>query len=128
MNSFLVKFQRFPKKVGATNSDSTTYGILPLRLLPRMSQDSGTNVLGFSHESYSINGSYQRTIPCRFMHKSSSKNVIGFKHKYFRIPTQIFKHEWQIFQHFCDQIRTQIFVQIGALMVSDSATGLTCMK
>ena len=39
-----------------TNSDSSTYRIQPLKLLPRMSQDSATNVLGFSHISSSTNG------------------------------------------------------------------------
>ena len=49
-----------------TNSDSSTYRILQLKLLPLMSQDSATNVVGFRHESSSTNGYYSRTIACRF--------------------------------------------------------------
>ena len=110
-----------------TNSGSSTYRIQPLKLLPRMSQDSATNVLGFSHESSSTNGYYSRTLACRFKHKSSSTNMIGFEKNKCRFQPHIFKHEWSIFQNFCDQIPAQIFqhecVRLREQILSDSATG-----
>ena len=91
-----------------------------------MSQDSGTNVHGFSHESSSTNGWYSRTIASGFKHKSSSTNdkssgtfVTRFQHKSSSTNVCRLEHEWFRIPPLADFSRSQVIFKIYPPLLLD---------